>query len=449
MVKGPSTVTRAEQRGLPQMPTSTSPARRRQAPMWAARFCLPAFWLLFFVATPIAAEIESMDNWELTGFGTIGYSQASKYQQRTFRRNVYQDGNRLRDDPLLTDSRFGVQLSGSITSHLEFSSQIVARHQLSDNLEDHIRFFFARYHLNDEWQISVGRQAFDLFFLSDHSDVGYSYDWVRPPTEFYGFIPYDSLDGFKVIRDWGNFDSRWQWNMSVGNTKSKFESGATVINEDNELATGKPVYGTELSWRSDNWQWRANIALINFKQEVDNEENLRALTAEITPVWPDFQRVIDDFVADTVLRYAAIGMSWQANGWKIQSEISLLDANFVNFNGERAYFHLARRYHNWLPFVTVGYAHDANNNRYLPPDPATGLLPLYRDITEEVLSFKHNQHSLTLGVRWDFTRKKALKLQCDRFFFKAQSGSLHSRLDEQYPSDETRTWCSAAFDWVF
>lgn len=373
----------------------------------------PLVLMTFFTCSAVA-ETSPMDNWELTGFGTIGYAQADKYEERTFRRNVYQDGRRLRDDPMLTDSRFGIQLNGALTNQWEFSAQVLARHQLSSNPEDYIRFLFARYHVNNEWQISLGRQALDLFFLSDHRDVGYSYDWVRPPTEFYGFTPYDSFDGFKVTREWGSFDSSWRWNISVGNTKSKFESGATVREEENELVTAAPIYGTELSWRSNKWHLRANVALINFKQEVDNEESLRALMEQINPIWPDFERVIDDFVADTVLRYAAIGASWESDGWKIQSELSLLDANFVNFNGERAYFHVARRYQNWQPFVTLGYAHDSNNNRYRPPLPDTGLIPLFNDIIEEVMSFKHNQQSVTLGVRWDFARQKALKFQCDR-----------------------------------
>lgn len=414
-------------------------------------YALPITYLagLLLVSSPAYSAHSLDDNWEITGFGTIGFAQTDKYQDRTLRRNVYQDSRKLRDDPFLTDSRFGLQIHGTISDHWEITGQVIARYQIARNPEDYIRFLFMRYRLDNEWQLALGRQPFDLFFLSDHRDVGYSYDWVRPPTELYGFIPYDSFDGIKVTKEWGTFDSSWSWNASIGNIKSKFESGATIEDEQNETTTAKPIYGTEINWQSDTWQVRANMALLKFRQEIDSEENLRQLMESITPFWPDFKRVIGDFVKDTTLRYGAIGASWQDNGWKIQTEFSILDADFVNFNGERAYFHVAHRFQNWLPFVTLGYAHDSNSHTYTPPPLDSGLDTLYEDVQEEVMSFRHNQHSVSVGVRWDFARQKALKTQCDRFFFKENSGSLHVRVDEKYRQNETKTWCSISFDWVF
>jgi hypothetical protein len=161
------------------------------------------------------------------------------------------------------------------------------------------------------------------------------------------------------------------------------------------------------------------------------------------------------------LSMTSLGVLWQQNGWKVQSELSHISTNFIGYNGDRAYFHVAKRFKNWQPFVTLGYAHDNQQLRYAPPpyippsdnehlnDLVKELNEFYVEIVDVVKSMRHNQHSISLGVRWDVAAQKALKLQCDKFYFKAGSGSIYGRTDFKYRNNESRSWCSVAFDWVF
>ncbi|MFT4925781.1 MAG: hypothetical protein ACI8WB_001876 [Phenylobacterium sp.] len=388
-------------------------------------------------------------NWSLNGFGTLGYTQTNKYDERIPRRNITQSGKNLQDSGFLMDSRLGLQVKGQLTDHWEFVSQLVVREQFSHSLEDYIDIGFFRYRTQSGWQVGIGRQAFDLFFLSDHHNTSYSYDWIRPPTEFYGFMPYESFDGFKVVKNWGDFDNDWHWGLSVGNIEAKFDSDVLAESQDVDSLEANPIYSTELSWQTGQWQLRASYAILKFAQEAGELEELEALADEIRPIWPGFDQVVADASRHSTLRYTTLGAAWHHGDWKVQSEWSTIDSNFTSFKGQRAYFHVSKRWQDWQPFVSLGYAHDNQKVPYRKPPPDAGFDEFFADVSGGIEAMRHNQHSFTLGVRWDFARQKALKLQCDYFYFKRGSGSVHGRVDGRYRKDERRNWCSAAIDWVF
>ncbi len=413
-----------------------------------------------------AQETLSYKNWDLTGFLTLGYTQTDKYDDRVIRRNVSQDGQQLKDNGFLIDSRIGLQLQGELNDHWELVFQGVYREQYASELMDYIDVAFARYQASNEWKFTLGRQPFDVFILSDHRSVGYSYDWVRPPTEFYGFIPFDSIDGAKVSRDWGDFDNAWSWSLSVGFAKEQFENDALEEDDlddepdepdDEDITKVRPIYNTALSWRSGPWYLRGNFAYLEYEQELDEARDFLEFEQQLGFLWPDFSNIRRDFTVSNKLRYFAVGGSWESGDWKLQSEISRIDSDFVYYYGTRAYFHVGRRFGEFLPYMTLGYAQDSSSRSYRVPqfddEQLAGLQELFaeivEDIDEEVTSVRQNQTSIGIGLRWDFSRRKAAKFQCDRFYFEAGSGSIHGRLDQTYSQDETRTWCSATFDWVF
>lgn len=414
-------------------------------------------------------------NWQITGFGTIGYTHTNKYDDRLFRRNVSQDGAKLENNGALVDSRLGIQVKGDLTDQWEIVLQGVLKEQYAKNWSDYIDVAFARYRASDAWQFTFGRQPFDLFILSDHINVGYSYDFVRPPTEFYGYLPYDSFDGLGISRKWGDFDSEWSLDLSVGNLKEEFDAdtyeederfGASMDNDvgPNDPGNGddetraEPIYNTALNWRSDKWHLRTNFAILEFKLELDGARQVTELLTQIAPAWQGPMQAREAFLVNNKMHYFSIGGSWQDNNWKVQSEFSVIDADFAYYNGERAYLHVSRRYNDWLPYVTLGYANDDSNiviQRVEDSGIATDseifplLVAIQADLDKELVNLRNNQHSLTLGARWDFASRKAFKFQCDRYWFQAGSGSTHGRKDALYLNDETRTWCSLNLDWVF
>jgi len=414
-------------------------------------------WILPFgllLSLNADADLLSSNHWKLSGFATVGYTETNKYQDRYFRRNLYQSGQELNDNGFLVDSRIGLQAKAEISNNWEFVSQVVLREQYATNIEDYFDSFFVRYRPNDNWDFTLGRQPFDLFFLSDHRNVSYSYDWVRPPTEFYGFLPYGSFDGIKITRTWGNFDNAWQWNLSVGNIEAHFEIDIADENTDSQRklntdhAQADPIYNTELSWQSGPWRVRANFALLHFKQEL-NDLELDDTLDLLRPLFSEIDGAVDKFDIETSMRYGALGLSWQSGDWKIQTEISTIDADFQHFNGQRAYVHIAKRFGAWLPYATFGYARDNSDDELSNLSNIDTLTGLHQRLLQESVKLKHNQKSVALGLRYDFSTQQAVKVQCDKFYFEADSGSVQGRPDETYSQDQTKTWCSINLDLVF
>lgn len=405
-------------------------------------------------------SFDFLDSIDVKGFGTIGYTNVDKYEDRAFRRNVYQDGMRLRDNGFLVDSRIGMQVTGDINNHWDFMLLGVYKEQYGDDFIDYIDAAFVRYTSSNNWQVAIGRQPFDVFFLSDHRNVGYSYDWVRPPTEFYGFIPYDSFDGIKLSHRWGDFDNDWTWNVSVGLLEEKFENEAFEDDRPDaeDVTEARPIYNTELTWRRNNWTIRANFAFLQFLQTLDDSEDIEDLVDVLDEYWPELPDLRDDFVVNRTMRYFSLGAQWESGDWKVQTELSKVNADFIHYNGWRGYFHFHRRFGDWMPYATFGYARDSSNHGFipiseldLPDDPwvRNAVMMVQKGMERSIQSVRQNQRSIALGVRWDFARQKALKFQCDQFWFDKDSGSIHGLIRKPPLEDDARSWCSLTFDWVF
>lgn len=433
------------------------------------------------------------NKWRVNGFATIGYAQTDKYSDAVLRRNQYQSSSELRKNNFKLDSRIGVQLSKELSERWDLVLQGVLKHHHINHVTDYIDVAMLRYQASNEWQISLGRQPFDLFFMSDHRNVGYSYDWVRPPTDFYGFVSYDYLDGAKFIRRWGDFDNEWSLSFSVGLLEDAIEliafdafdprgdnvgsdncivcdlpqgpnqpgfGGEQGSTNSNDTTTAKPIYNTEITLHSGNWRLRANYAYLKFELEVGGvpAAGLDGLFGESNFFWlgvSDFLQAPD---IKEELHYTSVGGSWESGGWKVQTEISHSEAAVFAFAGQRGYLHIRRRWGDWSPFLTLGFARDDSSLDIQPleetgisPDlPFYGvLLALESELNSIISAVRQNQNNISVGVRWDFAHEKALKFQCDRVRIDARSGSIHDVFGRDFSKGVSRSWCSATFDWLF
>ena len=426
-------------------------------------FLLFTFSAFAETASSSKKQAKWIQNLALQGFGTLGYTQTDKYEDTFLRRDVSQDAERIRDNPFLMDSRIGLQLTGDISDHWDVVIQSVLRHKIDADISDYITIAFARYTSEDNWQLTIGRQPFDLFLVSEHRNVGYAYDWVRPPIEFYGTIPADSYDGVKVSRTWGDLDYDWHWFFAVGRIEDRFQ--LTVPRETDpienvrgvETTSIEPIYSTGLTMIGANWRLHGGISFLEVKPELDIEQDFQTLIDTFSNVWPDLPRIGDELLGTTSIRYYSLGAEWEEAGWKIQSEFGHIDADNATYAGQRAYLSVSRRIKDWLGYVLFGYARDNSDIAYQRvsgldiPDPAVRA---FLQTTEEEVNFrlsalKQNQYSTTIGVRWDFAAEKAVKFQCERHRFDAGSNAVIDRVNGAFLTDQTRTWCSFAFDWVF
>lgn len=83
------------------------------------------------------------------------------------------------------DSKVGVQGTLRVTDKLSLIGQAVF--QGGNDFKPAIDWAYASYDVSNAVTVQAGRKRLPLFAYSDYFDVGYSYPWMRPPGDLYGW----------------------------------------------------------------------------------------------------------------------------------------------------------------------------------------------------------------------------------------------------------------------
>jgi len=441
-------------------PFSGHPARPPQALMDFSKVLL--FFLYLSIPVTVSAESAVWQDWEFTGFGTLGYAQSDKYSDLILKRTVTQRSQEVEDKGWLVDSRLGLQLRKEWGLNWDLVGQTVAQEKTRSTLGNSIEMAFVRYQAGNHWSFSLGRMALDIFQLSDHRNVGYSYHWVRPPVEFYGWIPFSHYDGVKSSFELSDLDSLLRLEAYAGTTKSTLNIGYSQGGSSYNTAKAEPTLGFVIYWEKGDFSLRANVTRFRITEDIEAVEELSAYVNDpiIQTYWPEASQIAQDYSLEGAsFSYTSLGFSWSPNSWVIQGEVSDVGSDsFGTYDGQRAYLQLGHRFGTLLPHITYSRSWDYRDYPYdaAPATPA-GVLPagtleaIEVTIKDNRYSGIVNQYTLSLGLRWDFASQKALKLQCDRTTI--YDGSLGIfPTPEPAPrnwQEDVRTWCSTTFDWIF
>ena len=443
------------------------------SPIFVIKRTLSYFFLLV-ICSNVLADGHPHDSWEVTSFGTLGYTHTSKYDDLVIKRNITQRSIEVERSGWLIDSSLGVQVRKELEHNWDVVGQVVAKEKVNDSIEQSIEMAFLRYRSNDNWSFQLGRMVLDTFLLSDHRDVGYSYHTVRPQTEFYAWIPFSHYDGLKTTFEFGDFDSLVRFEVFLGKAKSTVNIGYLDTSTSYNYAKVAPIIGTGITWEKDDFTLRASIARFRFTQNTNAIKQLDVVVGRVEELWPESRVIADGYsIKDVEITYGSIGFKWTPGAWVVQSEFSDVNGdNFGNYDGQRLYLQVGRRFGEFLPYVSYAYSWDDREFPYDPPvfdDGLAFVLPggqdqldavragsgaIYSLLKDNLNSGLMNQRSLSLGVRWDFASQKALKFQCD--YATLEDGSLGIYPTQDTPefgernwTRDSRSWCSTTFDWVF
>jgi len=416
-----------------------------------------ALGLLLSGSQFVTANSSLLDDWEVTGFGTIGYAETGKYNDLVLKRNITQRSKKIEDHGWLLDSKLGLQARKELNHGWDVVGQIVAQEKVNNSIENSIEMAFLRYQSDDIWSFQLGRMVLDTFLLSDHRNVGYSYHSIRPQTEFYGWIPYSNYDGLKTIFEFGDFDSSLRFEAFVGKTKSTVNIGYLGNDSSYNYVKSSPIYGAGVTWEKDELTLRAYLARFRFTQNTNAIIALQEVVSDpfIQQNWPEASVIADGYALENeFVTYSSIGFSWTPGSWHVQGEFSNVTSTFFgSYDGQRAYLQIGRRFGEFLPHIAYSYSWDERDFPYDPP-PSPLFQDLYEGLKDNLSSGTVDQSSVSLGLRWDFASQKALKVQCD--FATIDDNSLGIYPTQNTPEvgtrnwkKDSRSWCSTTFDWVF
>ena len=399
--------------------------RRRSFHGQAWSVATPCLYALVCVAYATAS---AGDDFHLSGFGSLGLARVGAPAGWGYRRDISQEIDRSATRADL-DSRLGVQVNYAPSSQFELVAQaVLAPRAEASNTSDSIAWAFAAYRPNPNWTLRVGRVNLDAFLLSDHLNVGFSYDLARPPVEFYGQLP-SSLDGADLGRVWNRGGTLWRVKAFAGRTTSVSDTDRILV---------RPVLGLMASREADGLLLRASVIRAKLANNPPELQPLLDALGQFSllPV-PDISAQASVFrshldLAGAPSTYWALGLQYERSNWLWSGEFTHVSGISVFSAG---YATVGRRFGPVTIFgLFSGVA--TSQSTVATPDWQSELTPLlgpdFAQQAQQAATFaaialnsnSTKQRALALGVRWDLTGRLALKAQWDRIRTDANGTAL-------------------------
>lgn len=409
--------------------------------------------VLLFLACPIflffgheaGASETGSDRVRVSGFGTLGVTFAGK--ENVGYRKEYTHAAQYGSASIFPDSVFGLQVDADLFTNLSATVQVVAEKRAKQNFNNIVDWAFLRYQLTPDAVIRGGRMGIDLFMLSEFRNVGFAYLWTHPVVEFYAPVSLSHYDGF---------DFNYSKSIDQGHLEFKVYGGQT--GSDIKVSRGdfgvrmRPLFGANASFETNHWKTRITFATTHVAstRNVALDRLLGALDQVPSSLWPQAAGLTREISGEgDQVYYYSIGMSYDKDAWLVQSEIALTDAKWPSVALTNGYLSIGRRV-GPVTFYTVGsYAKSLDKPTRVTPQLSDPALNQLQVATQNSMNAIHiDQNTFSLGARWDFHPKMALKGQWDHTWVRKNGGGLMI-LREPLDHDTTLNIFSINLNFVF
>lgn len=355
------------------------------------------------------------DDLRLSGFGTVGYTADNRSDMAPARdisqkpRDGFATGGSWR-----MDSRLGAQLEYRVSPIVDLVGQIVLRDRFKPDLDNSMELAYVSLRPQADLDVRAGRINYDAFLMSDHRNVGYAYTWVRPPLEFYGWIPIFSLDGVDAAYNFHTDDANWRIKAQAGRSKFSIPIGAGYDFRTNNLL------GLSVSMRTALWRLKAAHSQFTVASEVPafasahagldlvSAAAIPAVSAEAADLRRNFS------FKDARITYTTLGAAYDDGVWTVQAEFARSTTTAAVVPHARvAYASVGRRFGDWTPYLLLSASRPGNDLRTVAANWGAFNAALRDPVIYNLNTTRVEQDAVSVGTRWDFNRRAALKLQWD------------------------------------
>jgi hypothetical protein len=372
---------------------------------------------VFAATAAMQAQAGTMDdgNLSISGFGTLGVAKSDTDQAQFAR---YNQAEGVKDKAKIgLDSNLGLQATYKINDWLSGTAQVLTRKNTSPTFTTDLTWAFLKAKINDEVNVRVGRVVLPTFLISDYQNVGYANTMMRPPIEMYGQAPIENVDGADVNYQHAFGDFNFTTQAFVGVSRGKL----FIPTAGGAVATYRaPAYGISFTGEYGPFLVRVGHAQADLKSNDIGPIN--GLTATLGAV--GFKQLGADIaVSGKKIGFTSLGATMDWNNIVVQTEYAQRRAKDpVYIPDTNAWYAMAGyRIGKVLPYYAHASYTDAGHSVTPPATfPKTGVL----GATVYGLLQSAEQTSDLVGVRWDFAKSLALKVQVDRVKPKAKGGSL-------------------------
>ncbi len=370
-------------------------------------------WLLagLLFAVPCHAEesvVSSESPLSLHGFGTLGLARSSS-DTAEYVRDLSQPRGLTKGWSGKIDSVLGAQANLKLGSQTEGVIQIVSRYRYDGSFKPEVSWAFLSHEFSPDVQARLGRLGTEFYMLSDSRLIGYSNPTVRPPPDFFVPLIFSYFDGADVSAGTSLGSGIIRAKLFYGHSPETTAFSEPVTwNLD-----GSRLMGGHIDYSLGPWQFRAGHAEARFSS---HELPLNALVAPLlAPVFapfppPDITTLVPELTTiDKTSKFNSIGAVYDKGPLRVQAMYGRIRHESSSYEDSRSAFVIGSyRFSEFTPYV--GYS----KVKSTPKSITTPLPPELAAVANGLLTIPHmDQHTVTLGTRWDFHRNMAMKVQLD------------------------------------
>lgn len=389
--------------------------------------CLIAF------ATSHAAEPEPRDGvsspFSLRGFGTLGLAR-SDTDRTEYVRDLSQPYGLDRDWSARIDSLIGLQAEYRFDDRWHAVVQAMSRYRYDGSYDPEVSWAFVQYEPSPTFNLRLGRLGTEFYMLADSRLVGFANLTVRPPPDYFGPLVFSYLDGV---------DAGASLPIGHGILQAKLFAGRSpewspFYGDIRWNLDGTLLAGGHLEYVHHPWQVRIGHTEVDFARELP----LNQLAGfDVIGLAPELS------VKDRRVRYDSLGVVYDSGPLQIQLMLSQTEHDSVAYEDTRAgYAIVAYRLGQITPYL--GYSRVSSEPDRLAHPPPPPLDALVSGLTRATHS---DQHTWSLGARWDVYDNIALKAQID--WVRGSPTSVFPFRGDDIVWDGTMTVYSLALDFVF
>lgn len=374
--------------------------------------CPPRSIYALAILTACMATCHAADSPTVTvsGFGTLAYTSTDTDDAEFIRPN--QSNGAGKSWRTGVDSNLGLQASAKFSPQLSATVQGLVRKNANDYYGAELAWAFVKYKLNDEFTFRLGRMGTPIYMISDFRNVGYANTMIRPPAEVYRQVTNDTFNGADVVYQRSFGDNTVTAQFGVGNAKTK--------SPGNTYVEFKPLTALHVMLENGPVTLRFGRADTTFAA-VDFVA-LNGLLATLNRV--GLTQVATDFkVEDVKGSFTSVGAMLDYKNFLVQTEFAKRKTESrVVMDTTSYYAMLGYRYGKFTPYYYYGNIKQDVPRTYAGL-PTTGpLAPLTAAVNSVAKAALQSTNAV--GLRWDFNKSAALKVQIDHVKPKEGEGAF-------------------------
>jgi hypothetical protein len=307
------------------------------------------------------------------------------------------------------DSIFAAQATATLSSRWSAVLQVMAQQQADDRFRPEIEWANVKFQATPNLALRVGRIGLPIFLLNDTRNIHYSMAWARTPIELYSIAATSHSDGA---------DLTYRFDLPGASNTLQLVAGEAKQTQGGPLPA--EFIARDLFVASNTYERGALTVRATFVRGHIYLDPVDELLGNLALFGDRGRELAEHYVSHgRPAKFYGIGSTYDPSGWFVTAEWGRLRSDSAFGKCTAWYLGGGIRTGAFTPYVAFSTSQpDAPTS-----DPGIDLATVPAELAPDVAALNGllngvlgaipDQSTITAGVRWDFARNFALKLQYD------------------------------------